>query len=599
MTDTTVHRITGVAGGGKSTLILGNAEAGVRGLVDEFLNEGYTWEDFRWVSFSRSHADDLSDDVVARWRELQGDEFDEVGALETRVTTLHSLCTQLQHINYDDIICPGDDESDDVYREYWYSKGVPYKSSSSNPLKIVHADDDPNLSPAEKLIAVDQMLTLQGDGYSEGVSISVSAVQDLPVTVNDLHPERIISLVEEWRGWKDEQGYVEHHDYILEAANSNRTPRCQILMVDEAQDYAPLEYAVIKEWIESGDLDHVILCGDPHQSIYGFKLASPRYLTGRTADREEVLSESWRCSKEVCRLARTVLPESEITAAEDSRGRIYDESIPSSADFARLVLRLLDDHDSLDSSFDAHTPGEEVEKPQAVYILCRTNRQVGCVATALQREGIPFTGVGDKMGAGNGDYWPWYSDLLDIAEALRSVTRRTGGIDAELAETLIEYADRSEERAEMAESPDIGLRTETATGGSVTDIWTAFPDCSNARDILDVLDLSDIEREMAVGAISSNVELRPALVQIGTIHEAKGREAPATVIVDGYPHKLAQQYRSDDEYQREENRLAYTAITRALDTVVIARDFLGGVAFPPLEPSNIASYSPQTRVIEQ
>lgn len=577
MTETKVHRIRGVAGAGKSTRMLGDPEKGIDGMVRDIVEDGgYDVTEFRWVSFSSSHESELTENVRRSVQPLldgMDDDVVEEWSSIAHVSTLHSLCLELNpFVDAEDIICPSYDSSHEIYETFWEPRGISFSPSSQNPLRIVYHDEDTDMSRAEKLVTIDQLLTLLGDRYScGGITISVGSIQELPVEIPDLHPERVVDLIEEWRLWKDKYGYYEHHDYILEMANSSRTPDCKVMMVDEMQDYAPLEYAVIRDWIESGELDHVVLAGDEFQSIYGFKMASPHHFIRRDVDDERVLNQSYRCPRDICDLAREILPESNISSATNRAGQVYDASVPTSSDLADIVRETRREY------------GE-------VFILTRTNRQTGYVSRALQREGVTFCTMENKDIDEDEERDTWRDDLIQIVAALRRAKHQTGRVPLSAANTVISHTVNPKVRQRKVDTPFDELDMQSSEGG-VVDLWSAFPDCSNVTDILRLLSLSEIEQDMVKSAVEVDEILEPDRVAIGTIHSSKGRQSPATLILDAYPEKLAEKYRTDSEFRAEEDRLGYVAVTRASESVVILRDFTDSASFPPIASENIGTYS--------
>jgi len=543
---TQVHRIRGVAGAGKSTTMMEMTEQ-LR------TQHGYSPSDYRWISFSRNHAEDLEGDVVDAWG---GDAED---ALRANVSTLHSLCVTLTRP--EEIITP--ESHGDLYRAFWSSRGLDVDTDETT--QFVSPDEvDTEMDRAAQLLAADQLLAQIGAGLEgEGVELSPAALRRIPVDI-DLRAERAIELIEDWREFKRERGLREHHDYILDAANSPKTPGCDVLMVDEMQDYSPLEYVVVRDWIDSGELDHVVLAGDANQSIYGFKLADPSYFTGRDVDSEEVLTESYRCPSRICDVARSVCPQSGITSATDDAGVVFEANTPDADDLGKLVHRLVEDHPP--APYDAD--------PTSVFVLTRTNRQAAKVGWGLRKAGIPYSSTDSSQ-------TPWTEDVLDAIEMLRVVSRGKSAVARESAEAIIEMAPRSEERKQMLETPSYGSLRSGSPGA--VDIYSAFPECESAMDIVQRLTVEDYIREMITGAMQSDVDLTPGLVEVGTIHSVKGREAPAVVVMDGYPSRLADKYETDGEFADEEDRLAYVAATRASETLAVARDFHESETFPPFE----------------
>jgi len=357
---TRVTRIRGVAGAGKTTETM----RCVRKLRDE---HGYGPRDFRFLSFSRSHAADLRGDVLEAWGDrLDEMDEDEIEELKDNVSTLHSLCSQLTLTTT--IITPESDE--EFYDTFWSSRGFEFDTDDVDAQFISPEEmENGERNRVQKLLAADQLLAQLGAGLEgEGIDLEPSAIRHIPVEIN-LRAARIIDLIEDWRDFKREHGVKEHHDYVLDAANASYTPDCKVLVVDEMQDYSPLEYSVVRDWIDSGDLDHAILAGDENQSIYSFRLADPRYFTGREVDEEVVLTESYRCPRKVCEVARRVCPGSNITPAQKDDGIFMDATITNEDQLGRLVQQLLGAHPTHPNGSDS----------PPLFILTRTNRQAAKV----------------------------------------------------------------------------------------------------------------------------------------------------------------------------------------------------------------------------
>lgn len=107
-----------------------------------------------------------------------------------------------------------------------------------------------------------------------------------------------------WKEWKAVTGYYDFTDLIEVALESfGPPPGVRIACYDEVQDFSPLELALVRKW--SDELEGVVLVGDPDQSIFHFKGASPRAFLepDLPPDRYRVLSKSWRVPKAVHEMA--------------------------------------------------------------------------------------------------------------------------------------------------------------------------------------------------------------------------------------------------------------------------------------------------------
>lgn len=114
-----------------------------------------------------------------------------------------------------------------------------------------------------------------------------------------------------WKEWKAVSGYYDFTDLIEVCLDSFGPPAgVRIACYDEVQDFSPLELALVRKW--SDELEGVVLVGDPDQSIFSFKGASPRAFLEPDLPEESyrVLSQSWRVPKAVHELAASWISRS-------------------------------------------------------------------------------------------------------------------------------------------------------------------------------------------------------------------------------------------------------------------------------------------------
>ncbi len=103
---------------------------------------------------------------------------------------------------------------------------------------------------------------------------------------------------DQWMKFKEENDFVDFTDLIEKAAvfSSVDLPNKPLVMfVDEAQDNSPLEMKLIRNW--GMGMQHVVIVGDPDQSIYAFKGAAPETFIDPTAPNrtaDVILGTSYR-----------------------------------------------------------------------------------------------------------------------------------------------------------------------------------------------------------------------------------------------------------------------------------------------------------------
>jgi len=110
-------------------------------------------------------------------------------------------------------------------------------------------------------------------------------------------------FLDAWRSWQQEHS-VSEFTYLIEACLHKQVyfhPQPAVLFVDECQDFSDLEMELIYRWAQ--DAEHLVLVGDPYQSIYGWRGASPTAMPPHTI----LLKQSYRVPQAVWAHARTIL----------------------------------------------------------------------------------------------------------------------------------------------------------------------------------------------------------------------------------------------------------------------------------------------------
>ncbi len=110
-------------------------------------------------------------------------------------------------------------------------------------------------------------------------------------------------FLDAWRTWQQESG-VSEFTQLIEACLHRQIyfhPQPAAIFVDEYQDFSDLEIQLVQRWAR--DAEHLVLVGDPFQSIYGWRGASPTAMTDPTI----VLKQSHRVPRAVWEHAKTIL----------------------------------------------------------------------------------------------------------------------------------------------------------------------------------------------------------------------------------------------------------------------------------------------------
>jgi DNA helicase-2/ATP-dependent DNA helicase PcrA len=415
---------------------------------------------------------------------------------------------------------------------------------------------------------------------------------------------------------------------VEETARALRV-RFRHVLVDEFQDTNRVQYDLVRRFAEA--TRNLTVVGDDDQSIYAWRGAEPRNLLDFDRDFPDAtvvkLEQNYRSTQVILDAANGVIRKNrdrhvkalwtdhvggepiEVYQAGDERGEAYF--------VAQSIRRMLDD--------GPHSPGE-------IAVLYRTNAQsrvleehlraarvparvVGAVSFFERREvkdvigylrllgnpaadsaferivNVPARGLGDttvdrlraaaRAGAGG---------LLDAARlaargevaGLGAAPRRKlqafvelldglGDVIAQgasVAETLIQVVDRSGMRAKLEADDSAEARDRLDNLAELVTIATDFDDESDQPQTVDAF----LER-IALSAPSDQSAGNDAVVLM-TIHIAKGLEWPVVFITgleDGlFPSLREREGQNEDAQLEEERRLAYVAITRARERLILS-----------------------------
>lgn len=371
--------------------------------------------------------------------------------------------------------------------------------------------------------------------------------------------DRCAAVYADYETVKKKRGVIDFDDVLAHTIRDLRRNddfadavrwRFRHLLVDEAQDLNPLQHALV-DLLRSGR-DDLFLVGDPSQAIYGFNGADPSLLVDvetRFPGIEVVrLPVNHRCTPQIVAAGVHVLTATDQPSplvSNRADGPTVERLVADDeTDEARHIVRFL-----LRCDPNLIRTGE-------VGVLARTNAQLGPIADALERAGLPVhrhaTANGTPLQAavrqaaalGSASRLRgWAHDILDAPPVPQSLRHRT-------PEPRRAVDDRSNdtggdpERRVAAAVLDF-LREQTLGDGATFRAWVAT---TNPFD----------------DATTEGIDLL-------TFHAAKGREWH-TVLVTGVesslvPHKSA----STIAGKAEEGRLLYVAFTRATDRLLVTQ----------------------------
>ena len=347
-------------------------------------------------------------------------------------------------------------------------------------------------------------------------------------------PKEIGVVYRDYETLKRKRHVVDLDDLLLRVVEDMRTDefyaeavrwRFQHLFVDEAQDMNPLQYALF-DAIRGGRED-VFVVGDPLQAIYGWNGAD-RMLFDTLPDvigRTTVLTlpNNYRCSPHIVAAARHV--------AEQTKEPVHIRATRTTGDPVRVIS--FDDEDAeakgITDLLWSYAPTAGPSPWESVAILVRTNNQATVIAEAMRSAGIPVKTTRPPAGIS-----------AAIALAAENTSRHT--LAAWASDTIEESLEDSERAVAGLVKTFLAEDHPGVIDGRAFSAWAA----TNANTL----------------AVSGGVEIL-------TFHAAKGREWNFVVVAGAESGLLPHASAKTAQQKSEETRLAYVALTRASEQLVV------------------------------
>ena len=330
-----------------------------------------------------------------------------------------------------------------------------------------------------------------------------SAAGDLPAEVTRKYWSW---FVESYEAWKYREGLLDYTDLLEQARDAAPLP-VKVLFVDEAQDLSPLQWEVVARL--AAGCEQVVVAGDDDQAIFEWAGAAPYGLVDLPADKERVLSQSYRLPVEVQSFAQVIARRIRRRKAKDYRPR------PGAGEVVHDVV----------------TPA--VERNERTFVLYRNHVRAADLAEQLRRDGVPFTGPGAPLDT----FAPWLRTYAALCQG-QLVKREAALKLARFTSPLLQVS-----MLDVFGSPHV---------------WESWPALFRAYP--QVAYLRAVERKHGKPAL-----LDPP-VRLMSIHQAKGREADVVVVDPTMTKRTWQSYLRDPD---AEHRVFYVAATRAKRKLVL------------------------------
>jgi DNA helicase-2/ATP-dependent DNA helicase PcrA len=347
-------------------------------------------------------------------------------------------------------------------------------------------------------------------------------------------PKDIATVYRDYEALKRKRHVVDLDDLLLRVVTDMRTDdayaeavrwRFQHLFVDEAQDMNPLQYALF-DAIRGGRED-VFVVGDPLQAIYGWNGAD-RMLFDTLPDvigRTTVLTlpNNYRCSPHIVAAARHV--------AEQTKEPVHIRATRTTGDPVRVVSFADEDAEAkgITDLLWHHAPTAGANPWESAAVLVRTNNQATLIGHAIKAAGIPLKSTRQPA-------------EITAAIALAAQNTSRHALAAWASDTIEESLDDAERTVAGLVKQFLADNQPGVIDGRAFAAWVTA---------------------------TTNTQTVTAGVEILTFHGAKGREWDFVVVAGAEIGLLPHSSAKTTQQKAEETRLAYVALTRAGNQLVI------------------------------
>lgn len=349
-----------------------------------------------------------------------------------------------------------------------------------------------------------------------------------------LGEKRFTEIFDAYEKAKKKRGAVDLNDFLTYVVNeSTKDPRYaesirfqyRHISVDEAQDMNPLQYAFLKVVIATQP--DLFLVGDPNQAIYGFNGADKTLFDTlpnmNGAAHVVSLPSNYRCTPEIVRMAVSTL-------ATD--GQIADAESKRSMGNPVLLQRCSTESDESTFITKSVLRAKSGRSWNDIAVLVRVNAVADEVREALSKVGVPI------RSSRRGGAW---------ARAVAAATDLTG------RESLTAWA---------ADILDTGEYQPEDVDYIVAEL---------VRQFLDDNRMGSVDGRTFGSWLATSADLAESDgVEVLTFHAAKGREWSYVIVAGAEKGLLPHRGARGPAARSEEARLAYVALTRAADELVIS-----------------------------
>ena len=390
------------------------------------------------------------------------------------------------------------------------------------------------------------------DALSYAVNVYYPKYEDMSRVLDKLYditdnPE-LVQYAEAWERFKVQNKIIDFDDILVLTYTARPALDAPVLVVDEFQDFGPLQYEIFKAWAEGRDF--TIVSGDDDQVVTEYNGSDPRFLVelpGLGSDFDVVLKQSFR-------IPQVVHEASQRFIKTYVRYRYPKEFLPRDAQGIFVVLKQPLPH-------ILRFVKKVAQSGQSVLILARTNALVRDIERMLLTEGIEY----HRYKARVTQVW------RDFINRIHAVVKAVKA-GKKVRETDLRFFFRF---TRVPEEKVNAIAKAFASGNVPLEAYRIFDDPLKVLDFGRVAEFlgSQEKADMALRALKAlldgKVQRPKAPIYLDTIHAAKGREADVVVLFDTITPRIFDGIRQDRGSFESEMRVWYVGMTRARKALIV------------------------------
>ena len=229
------YKVVGPPGTGKTRRLLNE--------VQKYVNKGVPLDRIGYFAFTRKAAGEARDRYLDKNKDLTKKDIQ-------YFQTLHSLAFNQLGLKEENVM------QDENYKLIGETCGIQikYASYETNNWNGIFSSDSEYLSLIN-LARVKQ--------------ISVMDQLDLNEHLSKIERDKLDAIDKEITSYKDIYGLIDFNDMIQKFLDKGKTPKFDVIFVDEAQDLSLIQWSMIKKIEEDTKCD-VWIAGDDDQAIFGW-----------------------------------------------------------------------------------------------------------------------------------------------------------------------------------------------------------------------------------------------------------------------------------------------------------------------------------------